>query len=111
MGVAFTGQIIHTFLSMFTRYVFIINTFIDCCVINIIAVRVDLSEELLKCLLCVLQGTVGSQYFAGGQRRMSSGAEVPENPAGGGSRAGANLQTFPAQHPLSLHRAGLPDCS
>lgn len=31
MGVAFTGQIIHTFLSMFTRFVLmIINAFIDC---------------------------------------------------------------------------------
>lgn len=31
MGVAFTGQIIHTFLSMFTRLVLmIINVFIDC---------------------------------------------------------------------------------
>lgn len=30
MGVAFTGQIIHTFLSMFTRFVFvIINAFIN----------------------------------------------------------------------------------
>lgn len=30
MGVAFTGQIIHTFLSMFTRFVFmIINVFIN----------------------------------------------------------------------------------
>lgn len=29
MGVAFTGQIIHTFLSMFTRFVFIINAFIS----------------------------------------------------------------------------------
>lgn len=64
----------------------------------------------MNCRLCVLQGTAGSQYFAGGQCRMSSGAEVPENLAGGGSRAGSNLQAFPAQHPLSLHRAGLPDC-
>lgn len=40
---------------------------------------------------------------------MSSGAEVPENPAGGGSRARPSLQAFPAQHPFSLHRAGLPD--
>lgn len=31
MGVAFTGQIIHTFLSMFTRFVFMImNAFTDC---------------------------------------------------------------------------------
>lgn len=30
MGVAFTGQIIHTFLSMFTRFVYmIINAFIN----------------------------------------------------------------------------------
>lgn len=41
---------------------------------------------------------------------MSSGAEVPENPAGGGTRAGSGLQAFPTQHPLSLHRAGLPHC-
>lgn len=44
MGVAFTGQIIHTFLSMFTRFVFmIINAFFDC-VSSIIAVCVDLSQ-------------------------------------------------------------------
>lgn len=104
MGVAFTGQIIHTFLSMFTRFVFMIIDAFFACAGSITAVC-----EPLYCHLCVLQGTAGSQYFAGGQRRMSSGAEVPQNPAGGGSRAGSNLQALPAQHPRSLHRAGLPD--
>lgn len=44
MGVAFTGQIIHTFLSMFTRFVFMIITALIDCVISIIAVHVDLSQ-------------------------------------------------------------------
>lgn len=39
---------------------------------------------------------------------MSGGAEVPENPAGGGARAGPSVQALPAQHHRSLHGAGLP---
>lgn len=39
---------------------------------------------------------------------MSGGAEVLENPAGGGARAGPSFQALPAQHHRSLHGAGLP---
>lgn len=53
MGVAFTGQIIHTFLSMFTRFVFlIIKAFTDC-VIRVIVVHVDLSQQLVNCQVCM----------------------------------------------------------
>lgn len=55
-----------------------------------------------------LQGTAGSQYFARRQCRVSSGTEVPENPAGGGARAWSSFQALPTQHPLSVHGAGLP---
>lgn len=39
---------------------------------------------------------------------MPGGAEVPEDPAGGGAGAGPSFQTLPAQHHLSVHGAGLP---
>lgn len=39
MGVAFTGQIIHTFLSMFTRFVFMIISAIINGVISIFECR------------------------------------------------------------------------
>lgn len=39
---------------------------------------------------------------------MPGGAEVLENPAGGGAGAWPRFQTLPAQHHLSLHGAGLP---
>lgn len=53
MGVAFTAQIIHTFLSMFTRFVcMIMNAFIDC-VVSIIVIHVDLSQQLVNCHVCV----------------------------------------------------------
>lgn len=58
----------------------------------------------------VLQGTAGSQYFTGGQFRVSSGTEIPENPPGCCARAWSSFQALPAQHPLSVHGAGLPDC-
>ena len=56
----------------------------------------------------MLQGAAGSQYSAGGQCGLQGGAEVPEDPAGGGARAGSSFQAFPTQHPLSVHGAGLP---
>ena len=70
----------------------------------------NVSVLLMKSHSCVLQGTTGSQYFAGGQCRVSGGAEIPENPAGGGTGAWSSFQALPAQHPLSLHGAGLPRC-
>lgn len=54
------------------------------------------------------QGAAGGQHPAGGQRGVSGGAEVPEDPAGGGARAGPGVQALPAQHHRSLHGAGLP---
>lgn len=52
MGVAFTGQIIHTFLSMFTRFVFMLtNAFTDW--VSIIVVHVDLSQQLVNCQVCM----------------------------------------------------------
>lgn len=39
---------------------------------------------------------------------MPGGAEVLENPAGGGAGAWPSFQTLPAQHHLALHGAGLP---
>lgn len=56
------------------------------------------------------QGTAGSQYFAGRQCRVQSGAKVPENPAGGGARTWSGFQALPTQHPLPVHGAGLPSC-
>lgn len=54
MGVAFTGQIIHTFLSMFTRFVFVIVNAFNDCVIRIIVVHVDLSQQLVNCQVCTV---------------------------------------------------------
>lgn len=54
------------------------------------------------------QGTAGCQYSAGGQCRVQSGAEVPEDPPSGGAGARSSLQTFSTQHPLSVYGAGLP---
>lgn len=61
-----------------------------------------------SCHLSVLQGAAGSKYFTRGQCRVQSGAEVPENPAGGGAGARSSFQALPTQHPLSVHGAGLP---
>lgn len=56
----------------------------------------------------LLQGAAGHQYFAGRQRWMQGGAEIPENPAGGGARTWSSFQALPAQHPLTVYGAGLP---
>lgn len=54
------------------------------------------------------QGAAGCQHLAGRQRRMQGGAEVPENSAGGGARTRSSFQALPAQHPVTVHGAGLP---
>lgn len=102
MGVAFTGQIIHTFLSMFTRLTLLTPLQR--------AAGGDCSQTLtlFVFLTCALQGATGSQHPAGGQRRVPGGAKVLKDPAGGGAGAGSSIQTLPAQHHLSLHGAGLP---
>lgn len=64
----------------------------------------------MSCHFVLPQGTAGSQYLAGRQCRMQSGAEVPENPAGGGARTWSSFQALPTQHPLPVHGAGLPSC-
>ena len=58
--------------------------------------------------VCVIQGAAGSQHTAGGQRRVQSGAEVPEDTAGGGAGARPGFQALPAQHPVPMHGAGVP---
>ena len=58
--------------------------------------------------VCVIQGAAGGQHTAGGQRGVQGGAEVLEDTASGGARAGPGLQALPAQHPVPMHGAGVP---
>ena len=70
-------------------------------------------RSICKCQFCILlwsgsQEAAGREHYAGGQRWLSGGGEVPEDIAGGGAGAGPGLQTLPSHNYLPLHGAALP---
>lgn len=54
-----------------------------------------------------LQRTAGREHPPRRQHWLPGGGEVPEDPAGGGPGAWPGVQTFPPQHHLPVHGAGV----
>ncbi len=85
MGVAFTEQIIQTFLNMFTRWPSqLLLTLRAISICFWICRRTDCCQAYLTWLnlRCVPQRSAGGEHLTGGQLWLQSGSEVSQDSAG-----------------------------